>query len=103
MNYYDRSSETKQRTVFKVVMISQEYINCKKEVDKISLSVKKLIASTRTVLEEVIPTDVTNQIQEQYCCEHSEMTRYYFHELSQDFSVCWQMTYFDFKSPDYVA
>ena len=38
-----------------------------------------------------------------YCCEHSEMTRYYFHELSQDFSVCWQMTYFDFKSPDYVA
>ena len=37
------------------------------------------------------------------CCEHSEMTRYYFHELSQDFSVCWQMTYFDFKSPDYVA
>ena len=38
-----------------------------------------------------------------YCCEHSEMTRYYFHELSQDFSVCWQMTNFDFKSPDYVA
>ena len=66
MNYYDRSSETKQRTVFKVVTVSQEYINCKKEVDKISLSIKKLIASTRTVLENVIPTDVTNQIQEQY-------------------------------------
>lgn len=66
MNYYDRSSETKQRTVFKVVTVSQEYINCKKEVDKISLSIKKLIASTRTVLENVIPTDVTNQMQEQY-------------------------------------
>ena len=66
MNYYDRSSEKKQSTVFKVVTVSQEYINCKKEVDKISLSIKKLIASTRTVLENVIPTDVTNQMQEQY-------------------------------------
>ena len=43
------------------------------------------------------------EITREFCCEHSEMTRYYFHELSQDFSVCWQMTYFDFKSPDYVA
>lgn len=73
MNYYNRSSESKQKTVFKVMMVSQEYINCKKAVDKISLSIKKLIASTRTVLDEIFPADVVGQIQEQYkyCLKHT--------------------------------
>ena len=73
MNYYKRISETKQGTVFKVMVVSQEYTNCKKAVDKVSMSIKKLISSTQKVLEEVIPVDGTGQLQEQYkyCLKHT--------------------------------
>lgn len=73
MNYYNRISETKQGTVFKVMVVSQEYTNCKSAVDKVCLSIKKLIASTEGVLKNVIPADATGQIQEQYkyCLKHT--------------------------------
>lgn len=72
MNYYNRIPEIKN-TVIKIMVVSQEYINCKKEVDKVYWSVKKLIASTEGVLKNVIPADATGQIQEQYkyCLKHT--------------------------------
>ncbi|MCI5878369.1 MAG: hypothetical protein MRZ93_08210 [Lachnospiraceae bacterium] len=63
---YARSTETKEGTVFIFREVSEGFFKCEKEVDKISGSIKKLIYSTRGVLENVIPTDVTNQMQEQY-------------------------------------
>lgn len=73
MNYYNRNPETKQSMVFKVMVVSHEYTNCKKAVDKVCMSIKKLIASTTTVLEDVIPTDGAGQLQEQYkwCLKHT--------------------------------
>ena len=47
MNYYKRIPETKSNcTVFKVIHVSQKYLNCKKDVEKICLSIKNLICST---------------------------------------------------------
>ena len=73
MNYYNRKSETKQGTVFNVMVVSQEYLNCKKAVEKVGMSIKKLIASIQTVFENVIPMDRTGQLQEQYkyCLKHT--------------------------------
>ena len=54
MNYYNQNSETTRITEykkFKVITVSQEYCDCKKEVvENISMSIKKLIASTGIVL-----------------------------------------------------
>lgn len=66
MNYYNKISEKKQRTVFEVMTVSQEYLNCKKSVERISLSIKKLIASTGRIFEEVIPAGVAGRLGEQY-------------------------------------
>lgn len=77
MNYYNKNSETTRITEykkFKVIMVSQEYCDCKKEVvENISMSIKKLIASTGIVLERVISADVVDKIQEQYkyCLKHT--------------------------------
>ena len=73
MNYYNRIPETKQGTVFKVMTVSQKYIDCKKDVDKVCMAIKKLLTSTRAVLEEVIPDDATGQIREKYkhCLKHT--------------------------------
>ena len=66
MKYYKSTPETKQDTVFEVVLVSQNYLACEKKVDRVCLSIKKLLASIGTVLEEVIPVDATGQIREKY-------------------------------------
>ena len=73
MNYYKRTSETKNYTVFKVMQVTQQYLNCKKDVEKICWSIKKLISSTGKVLEDVIPADTKGKIREQYqyCLKHT--------------------------------
>ena len=73
MNYYKRISETQQSAVCKVMVVSREYTDCKQAVDKVCMSIKKLIASTEGVLKNVIPDDVTGQIHEQYkyCLKHT--------------------------------
>lgn len=73
MNYYERISEKKNRIVYNVMRVSQQYIDCKKEVEKICFSIKRLIASTKTVLEEVILVSTSEQIREQYkyCLKHT--------------------------------
>lgn len=73
MNYYERSSETKGGIVFTVMQVSQKYIDCKKEVEKITLSIRKLIASTKNVLEKVNSVGTSEQIQNQYkyCLKHT--------------------------------
>ena len=63
---YARSTETKEGTEFIFREVSEGFIKCEKEVNELCRSIKKLIYSTRGVLEDVIPTDTTNQIQEQY-------------------------------------
>lgn len=73
MNYYTKNAETQTKTVFKIMVVSQEYINCEKAVDKVSWSIKKLIASTEGVLKNVILTNGAGQLQEQYkyCLKHT--------------------------------
>lgn len=72
---YMKNTETQTGTTFKVMMVSQEYINCKKDVDKLCLSIKKLMASIGSVLADVIADDTTGQLQEKYkhCLKHTIM------------------------------
>lgn len=70
---YIKSTEAQTGRVYKVMMVSQEYINCKKDVEKLQWSVKKLMASLDGVLTNVIFGDTSGQIQEKYkhCLKHT--------------------------------
>lgn len=46
---YKGIPENQTGTVIKVITVSQEYINCKKDVDKFYWSIKKLIDSVKSV------------------------------------------------------
>ena len=73
MKYSKSSTETKRGTTYEVVLVSQNYVACAEKVDRVCLSIKKLLASIGTVLEEVIPSDATGQIREKYehCLKHT--------------------------------
>lgn len=73
MKHYKSIPETKQGTVFEVVLVSKNYFACEKKVDRVCLAIKKLLWSIGTVLEEVIPADATGQIHEKYehCLKHT--------------------------------
>ena len=63
MNYKQLSDN---QTIIKVITVSQEYVKCKKDVDKFYWSVKQLIGSVKSVLKDVIFDGTEGQIQEKY-------------------------------------
>ena len=73
MKYSKVTPETKRGTTFEVVLVSHNYVACAEKVDKVCLSISKLLVSIGTVLEEVIPVDATGQIREKYehCLKHT--------------------------------
>lgn len=63
---YKGIPENQTGTVIKVITVSQEYINCKKDVDKFYWSIKKLIDSVKSVSKDVIFDGAEGQIMEKY-------------------------------------
>lgn len=72
---YIKNTETKIGRTYKVVMVSQEYVNCKKDVDKLCGTIKRLMSSLDGVLTEIVNNNTAGQLQEKYkhCLRHTIM------------------------------
>ena len=63
---YTNKTENQERITLKVMVATQEYFNCKKDVDEVALSIKKFTSSIDGVLTKVIKDNTDGQLQKEY-------------------------------------
>lgn len=61
-----RYASTGKNDTYKLVEVSPEFVKCEDEVYNIYFSVKKLIQSIIAIFVDVIPADVSGQVQRSY-------------------------------------